>query len=185
MSETVTPIVSAKGIVKSFSSVVVLKDVDFDIYPGEVHALIGENGAGKSTLMKIISGVHAPTRGELLMDGRPVKFKSPHAARQAGIALIHQEPLTFQDLNVTENVFLGHTRGGNKPFINWKAKYEQTEALLSDLGVNMHAKDPVRGMSVADQQMIEITSALSQNAKVIIMDEPTAALSHGEVNTPV
>ena len=183
MSETVTPIVSAKGIVKSFSSVVVLKDVDFDIYPGEVHALIGENGAGKSTLMKIISGVHAPTRGELLMDGRPVKFKSPHAARQAGIALIHQEPLTFQDLNVTENVFLGHTRGGNKPFINWKAKYEQTEALLSDLGVNMHAKDPVRGMSVADQQMIEITSALSQNAKVIIMDEPTAALSHGEVNT--
>ena len=117
------------------------------------------------------------------MDGRPVKFKSPHAARQAGIALIHQEPLTFQDLNVTENVFLGHTRGGNKPFINWKAKYEQTEALLSDLGVNMHAKDPVRGMSVADQQMIEITSALSQNAKVIIMDEPTAALSHGEVNT--
>ena len=84
--------------------------------------------------------------------------------------------MTFQDLNVTENVFLGHTRGGNKPFINWKAKYEQTEALLSDLGVNMHAKDPVRGMSVADQQMIEITSALSQNAKVIIMDEPTAAL---------
>ncbi|MEA5004243.1 MAG: sugar ABC transporter ATP-binding protein [Christensenella sp.] len=183
MAEATNPIISAKNIVKSFSGVVVLKDVDFNIYPGEVHALIGENGAGKSTLMKIISGVHAPTSGELSIEGQPVVFKTPHDARAAGVALIHQEPLTFQDLNVTENIYLGHTRGESKLTINWKEKYKEAAELLTSLEVNMGPKDPVRGMTIADQQMIEITSALSQNAKVIIMDEPTAALSHGEVKT--
>ena len=182
MSETKTPVVSARHIVKSFSGVVVLNDVNFDIYPGEVHALIGENGAGKSTLMKIISGVHAPTKGELLLEGKPVSFKTPHAARAAGISLIHQEPLTFQDLNVTENIYLGHTRGTGSPVIDWKQKYKEAGELLESLDVAMKPKDPVKGMSIADQQMIEIASALSQNAKVIIMDEPTAALSKGEAD---
>jgi ABC-type sugar transport system ATPase subunit len=177
------PIVVAKGIAKSFSGVQVLNHVDFDICPGEVHALIGENGAGKSTLVKIISGVHAPTEGALTVDGSQVFFKNPHSARQAGISLIHQEPLTFQDLNVTENLYLGHTRGGGKPFINWRELYKKSDDLLESLGVRMRSRDPVRGMSIADQQMIEIASALSQNARVIIMDEPTAALSKGEVIT--
>jgi ABC-type sugar transport system ATPase subunit len=177
------PIVQAKGISKTFSGVYVLRDVDFDICPGEIHALIGENGAGKSTLVKVISGVHVPTAGQLLVNGNPVRFKDPHTAREAGIALIHQEPLTFQDLNVTENLYLGHTRGKGKPLINWVDLYKKTDALLETLDVRMRSRDPVRGMSIADQQMIEIASALSQNARVIIMDEPTAALSHGEVAT--
>ncbi len=183
MGETRVPLISAKKIVKSFSGVVVLNNVDFDIYEGEVHALIGENGAGKSTLMKIISGVYTPTGGEVQLNGQPVFFKNPHMAREAGIALIHQEPLTFQDLNVTENIFLGHTRDGKHATINWKQKYIEAEEILKSLNVRMHAKDPVRGMSIADQQMIEISNVLSQNAKVIIMDEPTAALSSGEVKT--
>jgi ABC-type sugar transport system ATPase subunit len=177
------PIVNAKGISKTFSGVSVLRDVDFDICAGVVHALIGENGAGKTTLVKIISGVHTPSGGQLLMDGNPVRFKNPHVARQAGIALIHQEPLTFQDLNVTENLYLGHTRTGKNPFLNWPDLHKKTDELLENLGVRMRSRDPVRGMSIADQQMIEIASALSQNARVIIMDEPTAALSHGEVTT--
>jgi len=177
------PIVSAKGITKTFSGVCVLQDVDFDICPGEIHGLIGENGAGKSTLVKIISGVYAPTNGDIFVDGKPVYFKSPHMAREAGIALIHQEPLTFQDLNVTENLYLGHTRGKGAPVINWNELYRKTDELLETLGMHMRSRDPVRGMTIADQQMIEIACALSQNAKVIIMDEPTAALSHGEVKT--
>jgi ABC-type sugar transport system ATPase subunit len=177
------PIVRVKSVSKSFSGIKVLDNVDFDICPGEVHALIGENGAGKSTLVKIISGVHAPLSGTITVDGAQVHFRDPHAARQAGIALIHQEPLTFQDLNVTENLYLGHTRGKGKPLINWPDLYKKTDALLETLDVRMRSRDPVRGMSIADQQMIEIASALSQNARVIIMDEPTAALSHGEVAT--
>jgi ABC-type sugar transport system ATPase subunit len=175
------PVISAKGISKSFSGIFVLRNVDFEASSGEVHALIGENGAGKSTLVKIISGVHSPTAGQILLDGKPVFFRNPHSAREAGIALIHQEPLTFQDLNVTENLYLGHTRGKGSPIIHWNELYREADALLETLNVRMRSRDPVRGMSIADQQMIEIASALSQNAKVIIMDEPTAALSHGEV----
>ncbi|MDR0720295.1 MAG: sugar ABC transporter ATP-binding protein, partial [Treponema sp.] len=177
------PIVMAKGVSKTFSGIYVLRDVDFDICPGEIHALVGENGAGKSTLVKIIGGVYSPTEGQILVDGKPVRFKAPHDARQTGIALIHQEPLTFQDLNVTENLYLGHTRGKGNPVINWSELYRKTDELLESLGMRMRSRDPVRGMTIADQQMIEIACALSQNAKVIIMDEPTAALSHGEVTT--
>ncbi|MDR2768229.1 MAG: sugar ABC transporter ATP-binding protein [Treponema sp.] len=177
------PVVIARGISKTFSGVRVLNEVDFDICSGEIHALIGENGAGKSTLVKIIGGVYSPTAGTLTVENEPVFFRNPHAARAAGIALIHQEPLTFQDLNVTENLYLGHTRGGGKPFINWSELYGKTDELLDTLGVKMRGHDPVRGMTIADQQMIEIASALSQNARVIIMDEPTAALSQGEVIT--
>lgn len=182
MEQNRTPLISVGKIGKTFSGVTVLKDVDFDVYPGEVHALIGENGAGKSTLVKIISGVHEPSAGKVFIEGKQVHFKTPHDARSAGIAMIYQEPLTFQDLNVTENVFLGHTRERTKVKIDWKQLYKITEDMLKSLGVKMGAKDLVRGMSIADQQMIEITAALSQNAKVIIMDEPTAALSQGEVD---
>ncbi|MDR1388627.1 MAG: sugar ABC transporter ATP-binding protein [Treponema sp.] len=176
-------IVKARGISKTFSGVKVLNKVDFDISGGEVHALIGENGAGKSTLVKIISGVYLPSEGAITVDGEESRFRDPHSARETGIALIHQEPLTFQDLNVTENLYLGHTRGGGKLRINWADLHKKTDTLLESLEVGMRSRDPVRGMSIADQQMIEIASALSQNARVIIMDEPTAALSQGEVKT--
>ena len=179
--ENMKPVVSAKRIVKVYDGVTVLKGVDLDIFPGEVHALIGENGAGKSTLVKVISGVTPATDGEVFLDGKKVVFRSPHAAREAGIALIHQEPLTFPDLNVTENIYIGHTRGGKKATINWNEKYKQTKEILEMLDLKMDPRQLVRDMTIADQQMLEIAAALSQNARVIIMDEPTAALSQGEV----
>lgn len=177
------PIIRVKNMTKAFSGVTVLHNVDFDIYPGEVHALLGENGAGKSTLVKIISGVHMPTAGEIYMGDKPIKIPNPHAARELGISLIHQEPLTFSDLNVTENIFAGHTRDGKKAFIDWKQKKKQARVLLDSLGLTIDENAQVRGMPIADQQMVEITCALSTNAQVIIMDEPTAALSRGEVMT--
>lgn len=177
------PVISVAGVTKTFSGVTVLKNVDFDIYPGEVHALLGENGAGKSTLVKIISGVHTPTHGKIFLENKQVKISNPHTARQLGIALIHQEPLTFPDLDVTENIFAGNTRDGRKALIDWKKKRQQARVLLDSLELKIDENAPVKGMPIADQQMVEITCALSTNAKVIIMDEPTAALSQGEVKT--
>jgi len=181
MSEQKVPIIKACNICKSFSGVKVLSDVNFELYPGEVHALVGENGAGKSTLVKIICGVHQPSSGEIYMDEKKVSIDSPHTARDLGIALIHQEPLTFPDLDVTENIFVGHTRQGSGMFIDWPGKYKEARKLLDSLGVKLNERARVKGMSIADQQMVEIVSALSQNARVIVMDEPTAAITSEEV----
>ena len=178
-----TPIIRTSNICKSFDGTQVLKNVDFDLFPGEVHALIGENGAGKSTLMKIICGVHAPTAGTIFLSGKETRIHSPHMAGQMGIVFIHQEPLIFPDLNVTENIFAGHTRAKGETLINWNEKYRRAEELIASLNVNFSARDRVAGMSVANQQMVEIVSALSQDARVIVMDEPTAALSFDEVAT--
>jgi ABC-type sugar transport system ATPase subunit len=174
-------IISAKGICKSFTGPLVLEDVDFDLLSGEIHALIGENGAGKSTLMKIICGVFPPSSGSIFLNGIETHITSPHKAAELGIVLIHQEPLIFPDLNVTENIFAGHSRKAGKPFIDWKEKFHEAENLIKSLNVNFKPGDKVAGMSVADQQMVEIVSALSQDARVIVMDEPTAALTSGEV----
>jgi rhamnose transport system ATP-binding protein len=176
-------IVAAEKLSKSFSGIQVLKDVDFDIRPGEVHALIGENGAGKSTLTKIICGVYESDKGRVLVNGKKKRIASPLAARNLGIALIHQEPLIFQDLDVAKNIFAGHTRNGRGLTIDWKNIYRESQKLLDSLGVGLNPKAKMKGMSIADQQMVEIISALSQDAKVIIMDEPTAALTPGEVST--
>lgn len=181
MAEQKVPIIRTSGITKEFSGVQVLQKVDFDIYPGEVHALLGENGAGKSTLMKIVCGVYTPTAGEVYMNDQLVDISSPHMARDLGIALIHQEPLTFPDLDVTENIFMGHTRQDNSMFIDWTNMYREARRLLDALGVKLDVRAKVRGMSIADQQMVEIVSALSQNAKIIVMDEPTAAITSEEV----
>lgn len=181
MSDQTSPFIRATNISKSFSKVTVLQDVDFEIFPGEVHALVGENGAGKSTLVKVICGVHPPDRGSLVVDGKEEVIPDPNAARDLGIAFIHQEPLIFQDLDVTENIFIGHTRNTQGVFLNWPAMYNQAKILLASLDVKLDAKAKTRGMSIADQQMVEIISALSQDAKVIVMDEPTAALTPGEV----
>lgn len=183
MNNDVNPIVKVKNISKSFSGVRVLNNIDFNIYSGEVHAILGENGAGKSTLVKIISGVYTPTEGQIYFNDQPVKILSPKAAHRLGISMIHQEPLTFPDLNVTENIFVGHTRDEGGAAINWMEKQRKARELLDSLEVSIDEKAVVRGMSIADQQMVEITCALSHNAKVIIMDEPTAALSLGEVKT--
>lgn len=177
------PILRVKNLSKSFSGVKVLENIDYDIYPGQVHALLGENGAGKSTLVNIISGVHTPNEGEIFFEGNQVRINNPHEAIKLGITLIHQEPHTFPDLNVAENVFAGHTRDTDKVFINWKEKRRITRELLDSLNLTIDETALVSGMSIADQQMIEIVCALSTNSKVIIMDEPTASLSLGEVQS--
>ncbi|NOZ73275.1 MAG: sugar ABC transporter ATP-binding protein [Chloroflexi bacterium] len=176
------PLLQTKHISMSFGGVQVLKDVDFDIYPGEVHGLIGENGAGKSTLLKILAGVHQPKSGEIVLNEQAVHIPNPHSATELGIALIHQEPLTFPDLDVAENIYIGRQpmhRG--LPRVDWKTMYARSRKILSSLGGTLDPRAKVRGLSVADQQMVEMAGALSQDAKIFLMDEPTAALTPNEV----
>ena len=178
MSRSTNAIIVSRGIDKSFAGVSVLRGVDFDLRAGEVHTLMGENGAGKSTLMKIIAGVHRPDRGEILLHEKPVEIPSPLAAQKLGIALIHQEPLSFPDLTVAENIYMS----GTSPwFVNWGWMFEQAQSLLESLGVKLDPRAKVRGLSIADQQMVELAAALSQKARVLLMDEPTAALTPEEV----
>ncbi|HEX3359263.1 MAG TPA: ATP-binding cassette domain-containing protein [Tepidisphaeraceae bacterium] len=186
---TTNPIIICRAVGKSFAGVTVLESVDFDLRPGEVHTLMGENGAGKSTLMKILAGVHRPGSGELLLDNVPVNVPSPLAAQKLGIALIHQEPLSFPDLSVAENIFMsggspqkeGKSQASPSWFVNWSAMYSEAAKILESLGVKLDPKAKVRGLSIADQQMVELAAALSQKAKVLLMDEPTAALTPEEV----
>jgi rhamnose transport system ATP-binding protein len=175
------PILSVRHVAKAFGNVVALADGSIDLYAGEAHALLGENGAGKSTLVKILAGVYRSDSGELRLEGQPFSFHDPAAARAAGIAVIYQEPTLFPDLSVAENIFMGRQPvvGGRR--IDHKAMKEQTRATFDRLAVRLDPGRPARGLSVADQQIVEIAKALSFNAKVIVMDEPTAALSNVEV----
>ena len=150
--------------------------------PGEVRALVGENGAGKSTLVKLLGRRHAARRAAaMLVDGEPVDFHGPADARDAGIAVIYQEPTLFPDLSVAENVVMGRHPLGAPRRIDRRAMHDQVQGLLDRLGVRLDADRPVRGLSIADQQIVEIAKALSFDARVLIMDEPTAALSGPEV----
>lgn len=182
MTTTITdtqPILRLQHISKSFPGVQALQDVDFDVYPGEVHALLGENGAGKSTLIKIMSGVYQPDLGTLHINGQPVTFSNPREAQAHGIAVIYQEPMVFPDLNVAENIFIGHEgRGG---VVNWRRMYKDAEDILAQIGVALDPRRQAHGLTLAMQQTVEIAKALSFNARVVIMDEPTASLSAHEV----
>lgn len=170
------------GIVKSFPGVRALRGVSFDVRPGEVHALLGENGAGKSTLIKVMSGVHAQDEGSLHVDGRPVRFASPQEAQDAGIAAIYQELLLFPELSVAENVFMGHAPRLSWGGIDWTAMRERTAEILASLDIHDLDPDaPVGALSVGNRQRVEIAKALSMNARVLIMDEPTAALTEADV----
>ena len=182
MSEP-APLVSAKGISKSFAGVEVLRDVDLDLMPGEIHALLGENGAGKSTFAKILAGVHPPTRGTLALNGQPVEVTSPIVAQKLGITLIHQEPISFPDLSVAENLVLGRHDGGWLKRVPWAQMTRDARALMDLLGVRIDVTRPMRGLSIADQQMVEIARALASDSRLIIMDEPTAPLTPKEVET--
>lgn len=177
-----TALVELKAISKSFVGVRVLDAVDFDVRPGEVHALLGENGAGKSTLIKIIAGVHAPDAGEIIINGAPTKFANPGQAVKAGIAIVYQELLLFPELSVAENIFLNHaprTRWGG---LDWAQMREKSRQLLDDLdSPHLDVDAKVGSLSVANRQRIEIAKALSQNARVVIMDEPTASLAEADV----
>lgn len=175
-----TPILSTHNLHMAFAGVDVLKGVSISLHPGEVLGLVGENGAGKSTLAKIIAGVHQPTAGEIKYQGQTVHIPSPHVAADLGIALIHQEPLTFPDLDVAENIFAGRQPLKGR-VVDWGMMYKRVQELLTSLGVQIDPRAKVRGMSIADQQMIEMAAALSHTVKVVLMDEPTASLTPSEV----
>ncbi len=176
------PLLRALDISKSFGGTRVLHGVNFELYAGEVHALVGENGAGKSTLLKILGGIHQPGSGKILLRDRQVSVSSPNVAQQLGIALIHQEPLTFPDLDIAENIFVGHEQHDSRfSRVDWPKMYAEAQRLLDSLGVALDPRQRVRGLSIADQQMVEIASSLAQNAQVLLMDEPTSSLTPNEV----
>jgi rhamnose transport system ATP-binding protein len=177
----VTALLELRDVHKSFDAVRALRGVSLELHAGEVHALAGENGAGKSTVVRVIGGEHQPDAGELLLDGRPVSFAGPRDAQQHGIAVIHQEPVRFPDLTVAENVFMGRQplRSGRR--IDRATMRRRTASLFETLGVPIEVDRVTRGLSIADQQIIEIAKALAADARIIVMDEPTAALSTVEV----
>jgi rhamnose transport system ATP-binding protein len=175
------PLLELRDAAKSYGAVQALRRGTLALRPGEVRALVGENGAGKSTLVKLLAGVIRPDAGELLVDGRAVAFHSPTDARAAGIAVIYQEPTLFGDLSVAENIVMGRHPLGAARRIDRRAMHREVQALLDRLGVGLDADRPVRGLSIADQQIVEIAKALSFDARVLVMDEPTAALSGPEV----
>ncbi len=176
-----TVVLALEDVSKSFGAVAALRGARLELRAGEAHALVGENGAGKSTLVKILAGVHGPDAGRVLLDGAPVDLDSPATARTAGIAVIYQEPTLFPDLSVAENIFMGRQplSGGRR--IDRRALAARCRELFERLGVHMDPDRPARGLSIADQQMVEIAKALSFDARVLVMDEPTAALSGVEV----
>jgi rhamnose transport system ATP-binding protein len=178
-----TPLISARGISKQFAAVEVLRDVDLDLRVGEIHALLGENGAGKSTFAKILAGVYRPTRGTLALNGQPVDIATPLIAQKLGITLIHQEPISFPDLSVAENLVLGRTDGALLGRVPWAQMTRDARRLMDLLGVRIDVTKPMRGLSIADQQMVEIARALASDSRLIIMDEPTAPLTPKEVAT--
>ncbi len=168
---------------KRFAGVTVLDGVNIDLSAGEIHTIIGENGAGKSTLMKLLAGVHQPDEGRLLLDGNPVTFRTPLDAMRQGIVLIHQEPLNFPDLTVAENVLMANgLPRGRLGQIDWSATHRRVTDLLAALDVPLDPRRKMAGLSIADQQMVELAAALSQNARVLLMDEPTAALTPKEAD---
>lgn len=173
------PILQLRGITKIFPGVKALNKVQFDLRPGEIHALMGENGAGKSTFIKVIMGVHQAEEGEMLLYGQPVRFKSTRDAQKAGIAAIYQHVTAYPHLSVAENIFTGHLK---KRFgvVQWKEMYDEADKLLQELNADFDARALMGNLSVAQQQMVEIAKALSVHAKIIIMDEPTAALTKRE-----
>lgn len=172
-------ILELKEITKIFPGVKALNNVRFQLKQGEIHALMGENGAGKSTFIKVITGVHKAEEGAMYLDGKKVAFRSTRDAQAAGIAAIYQHVTAYPDLTVTENIFIGHEIKKHG-MLRWKQMHEAADQLLAQLDADFKATDEMGSLSVAQQQMVEIAKALSMNARIIIMDEPTAALTKNE-----
>lgn len=174
------PVLEMKNISKRFDMTQALDNVSLTLYPGEIHALVGENGAGKSTLIKIMTGIYRPDSGDILLDGQPVHIHNSRQAQAHGVAAIYQEPLVFPDLNVAENIFISHRDRG--AVVSWKKMYKDAEAILEKLDVKLDVRMPARGLTLAAQQAVEIAKAISLEVRVLIMDEPTASLSAHEVS---
>ena len=173
--------IEMKEIVKSFGSNKVLLGVDLDIKSGEVHALMGENGAGKSTLMNILTGLHKYNSGEIIINGKERTFENPKEAEENGISFIHQEMITWPDLTVLENLFMGRELKTSWGWIKTKEMRKIAHRLFEDLGVTVDLDREMRTLSVGQQQLVEIAKSLMSNAEVIIMDEPSAALTEREI----
>lgn len=170
-----------KSISKAFPGVKALDDVNFELKHGEIHAIMGENGAGKSTFIKVITGVHEADSGEIYLDGRRVEFKNPKDAQQCSIAAIYQHGTIYPHLSIAENIFIGHeTVRGPLKTIDWNDLNSRAAELLRSLSCNLDPRTVVGELTVAEQQIVEIAKAISQNARIVIMDEPTASLSSRE-----
>src|SRR6478672_6620454 len=180
-SDTATPVLELRDVSKSFGPVVALRSGSLRVDGGSIHALVGENGAGKSTLVKVVAGVHRRDSGTFELGGEGVDFSSTAESKAAGVAVIYQEPTLFPDLSVTENIFMGRQILGSGRRINRSAMYAEAASLFAGLGVHIDPRRQALGLSIADQQIIEIAKAISLDARVLIMDEPTAALSGVEV----
>ncbi|RKX53559.1 MAG: D-xylose ABC transporter ATP-binding protein [Thermotoga sp.] len=172
-------ILRLEKITKSFPGVIALKDVDFSLNEGEIHALVGENGAGKSTLIKVIMGIHKPDSGQIYLRGKPIRINDPNHARELGISAIHQEIAVFPDLTVLENLFMGWEMV-RRGFIDWKGMRKFAEEKMKEYMIELPLDSDLGELSTAQQELVQILRALLQNARILIMDEPTAALTTEE-----
>lgn len=158
-----------------------LSSVSLELYPGQVTALVGENGAGKSTVVKILTGIYQPDHGEIRMDGKTIHLKTPEAAAHVGITAIHQETVLFDDLSVAENIFIGHAPLTRFGLVDWRSMNNKAQALLERIGANISPSTLLKDLGIASKHLVAIARALSIDARVVIMDEPTAALSYKEI----
>lgn len=181
MAQTQKAVLEMHDAKKAFGGVQALNGADLVLYPGEIHALLGENGAGKSTLLKALAGVHKLDSGTVTLNGKDFEQGSTRSSREQGIAVIYQEPSLFPDLTLAENVFVGRQLQKGKT-VDWAGMSKESKKLFEQLGVKLDPNIRARGLSIADQQIVEIAKALSTQANVIVMDEPTAALSSKEVD---
>ena len=175
------PLLEMRQISKSYHGVPVLREVDLEAEGGEVHALVGENGAGKSTLMKILDGAVRADQGSIRLGGELVDIPSPRAAQQLGVDVIHQELLLAPSLDAAENIFLGRTPSRGRVFVDRRTLYQRAEAVLAELGADLDVRVPLRRLTVAQRQMVAIARALSAEARIVVMDEPSAVLTRNEL----
>ena len=182
--ETLTsaePVLRLSGITKTFPGVTALSGVELALYPGQVTALVGENGAGKSTLVKILTGIYLPNEGQILVDEQPARFLTATDASDAGITAIHQETVLFDELSVAENIYLGHAPRGRFGLVDWARMRADARAILDRIGAKIDPRTPLRELGIASKHLVAIARALSVDARVVVMDEPTAALSQAEI----
>jgi ABC-type sugar transport system ATPase subunit len=176
--QPVEPLWDLRGISKAFPGVQALDAVSIALYAGEIHALVGENGSGKSTLAKVLTGAHQPDSGKILFQGQPVTLRDPTAAWARGVAAIYQEFSLVPSLSVAENISLGHLpHRGSSQLVDWPVLESHAKEVLAQLGIHVDVRAPVQALSVAEQQLVEIAKAISADSRLLIMDEPTAALA--------
>ena len=175
------PVLALRAITKAFPGVRALSRVSLSLYPGQVTALVGENGAGKSTVVKILTGVYQPDRGSIQLEGAEVGFPTAQAAADSGVTAIHQETVLFDDLSVAENIFIGHAPRSRLGLIDTRTMLRRAHEILAELGADIEPSARLRNLGIANKHLVAIARALSIDARVVIMDEPTAALSHKEI----